>query len=194
MNFRMKLGGDDRPHDNVHYTEGYNTGFAAAMDEMRRRTRSYADDHEDIENRRGRRARGYVEEYDPPASNKTHWPIETRQIGFDTEDRRTRNDTEALMRMMDDLKEGQQHIMRGMAATVKKLDPRMEALLETAAGVLENPPSTWEPHMKRGDYLGIAKMEGKELLNALEAHKSEKDMRKELSHTLAALLQLTTAH
>lgn len=181
MNFRMKLGGDDKPHDNVHYTEGYNTGFAAAMDEMRRRTRSYADDH----------ARGYVEEYDPPADNRTHWPVETRQIGFDTEDRRTRNDTETLMRMMDDLKEGQRHIMRGMAATSKKLDPRMEALLETAAGVLENPPSTWEPHMKRGDYLGIVKMEGKELLTALEAHKSEKDMRKELSHTLAALLQLT---
>ena len=178
MNFRMKLGGDDK--DNAHYTDGYNTGYAHAMDEMRRRTRSY----DEPEDRRGRRSR---------AEDDRYWPIETRQIGFARHDGGdSHGDTAMLLDMMHELKESHESLKHGLASTVKKLDPRLIALLETAASVTENPPSTWEAHMKRGDYLGILRMEGKELMSALEAHKPEKEMRKELSHTLAALMELLT--
>lgn len=187
MNFRMKLGGGEKRHEeSAHYTEGYNAGYNMAMDEMRRRTRGH-DDYDEIESRRGRRSRS--------AMDDVHWPLESRQIGFTGhDDKRHHDDMESLMRMMDDIKEGQERIKQGLAASTKKLDPHMDALLETATGVLDNPPSTWESYIKRQDYIGIAKMEGKELLAALEAHKPMKDIRKELSHTLAALLQLTTAH
>lgn len=169
MGLRLTMGG--REHDdNGRYTEGYNAGFNQAMEEMRRRSRGESMDD-----------------------------VQGRQIGFtpyETEDRRRgrprgeHSDMAEMLDMMHELKKGQESLKAGLASPVKKLDPRMDSLLETAVGVVDNPPSTWEPHMKRQDYLGIAKMEGKELLTALEAHKSAQDIRKELSHTIAALLQL----
>lgn len=205
MNFRMTLGGnrEEKHQGSEHYTEGYNAGYNNALEEMRRRSRGFAEPlhnphNYEVEDRRGRRSRGeWGTEHMP--MDDVHWPLEQRQIGFvpDVEDRRGRRgrgeydeNTEMLMQMMHELKAGQEQLKRGMTATAKKLDPHMEALLETATDVLENPPSTWESHMKRQDYLGIAKMEGKELLSALEAHKPVKEIRKELSHTLAALLML----
>lgn len=193
MNLRMTLGGEHKEHH--QYTEGYNAGFNMAMDEMRRRTRSYSP-HEEWENRRGR-PRGTYEEHDMPRDD-VRWPIGFAHE-YPVEDRRGRRSrgeddsrVDMLMDMMHDLKTEHEHLKRGMASSMKKLDPHMTALLETATSVMENPPSTWDAYMKREDYLGIAKMEGKELLTALEAHKPVKDIRKELSHTLAALMMLAT--
>lgn len=208
MNLRMTLGGDKgrKHHDSEHYTEGYNTGYNNAYEEMRRRTRGFAEPlHDDVESRR-RRSRAEYDGHHMPTDG-IRWTTENRQIGFmphhehdEVEDRRGRrgraeydesvHPMDALMDMVSDLKKGQEHIKQGMASSMKKLDPRMEGLLETATTVLDNPPSTWQAYMKREDYLGIAKMEGKELIAALEAHKPIKDIRKELSHTLAALMQL----
>lgn len=218
MGIRMTIGGN-RPgdtHENHHYTEGYNAGYNNAMHEMRRSRDTY----DDVEDRRGRRSRSAYDEvedrrrrsrgeYDEShmPMDDVHWPLENRRIGFgthgddDIESRRGRrsrstyemnDDMNMLMDMVHDLKKGQEHLKHGMVDSMKKLDPRMASLLETATGVLENPPSTWGAYMKRGDFLGIAKMEGKELLSALEAHKPIKDIRKELSHTLAALMQLAS--
>lgn len=180
MNFRMPLGGGKQ--DNQPYTEGYNAGYNSAVEEMRRRTRS-ADDYNATEARRR-------------AEADIHWPIEARRMGYVGEPQQTdhHDDMRMMMNMLHEVKEGQEQLKRGMTSAVKKLDPHMEALLETATTVLDAPPSTWEPYVKRQDYFGIAKMEGKELLTALEEHKPVKDIRKELSHTLAALLQLAAAH
>lgn len=199
VSFRMKLGGGHESEQ--HYTEGYNAGYNMAMDEMRRRTRGYSphqhhEDYDEVENRRRRRTRGEYDGHDMPKDD-VHWPIGfTHEYPVEDRRRRTRGEdddrVDMLMDMVHSLKEGQEHIKRGMVSTAQKLDPRMAALLETATGVMENPPSTWDAYMKRADYLGIAKMEGKELLSALEAHKPIKDIRKELSHTLAALMMLAT--
>lgn len=81
----------------------------------------------------------------------------------------------------------------GMAKKLTKIDPRLVGVLESAMTVLENPPSTWAQYMHRKDYAGIAKMEGKELMTALEARKPISDIRKELTHTLAALFQMASA-
>lgn len=172
MGLRMTMGGR-REEEHPQYTEGYNAGYTHALDEMRRR-RTRAEQHMPYDD--------------------VHWPVEeTRRMGYidDRRGRRSRAEhDDEMLAMMHELKEGYEDLKRGMASA-KKLDPHMEALLETATGVLESPPSTWEPYVKKRDYLGIAKMEGKELLAALEAHKPVKDIRKELSHTLAALMQLT---
>lgn len=204
MGFRMTLGGEhsDKHHEGRHhYTEGYNAGYNTAVDEMRRRTRGYGfypdyDASGDMEARRGRRARSEYTDPDMP-HNDVHWPIGFAHE-YPVEDRRRRargeedDRVDMLMDMMHDLKAEHEHLKQGMASSMQKLDPRLVAVLETATGVMENPPSTWDAHMKRMDYLGIAKMEGKELLSALEAHKPVKEIRKELSHTLAALLMLAT--
>lgn len=185
MGLRMTMGGR-KQDDSERYAEGYNNGFTHAMEEMRRRMLA----HEPMEDAEEMRRRMMA-----------HWPLENRQIGFipyETEDRRRgrprgeHEDMAEMMDMMRKLKESHESLKQGLASTVKKLDPRLVSLLETATSIAENPPSTWEPHIKRGDYLGIVKMEGKELMSALESHKSGKDMRKELSHTLAALMQLIT--
>lgn len=202
MNFRMTLGGrhkDEHHHEDEsrRYAEGYNLGYNMAMDEMRRRTRSFHP-HEEWEDRR-RRTRGFLpdeewERHNP--HNDVHWPI-----GFahdyppEGRRRRSRGEDDSRIEMLMDMvsaMKAEHDYKRGVASSVEKLDPRMAALFETAAGVLDNPPSTWDAYMKREDYLGIAKMEGKELLTALEAHKPVKDIRKELSHTLAALMMLAT--
>lgn len=167
MHFRMTMGGREEPKQ--HYTEGYNAGYNNALEEMRRRTRGFDDDYE--------------------ARRRTRAEMEPRRMGFSHPD-----PMDELVDMLHDIKRGQEHLKQGFAAAAKKLDPHMEALLETATTVLDDPPSTWEPYVKRQDYFGIAKMEGKELLTALEEHKPVKDIRKELSHTLAALLQLAAAH
>lgn len=203
MNYRMTLGGsrEEKPHGNDYYTEGYNAGYNNAVEEMRRRARSYAaskDDYDAPENRhRGR------SQYD---NDNIHWPLDARQIGFTgvppkqdshyvpQQNRPQQHDDpmDKIMDMLQEVKQGQEHIKHGMASA-KKLDPRLEGVLESATQVLENPPSTWSPYQHRKDFTGIAKMEGKELLAALEAKKPIQEIRKELTHTIAALFQLVSA-
>lgn len=166
MNFRMTLGGSSEEHER-RYSEGYNKGYTEAMEEMRRGRR---------------RARSeYMPWDDREPYGGIHWPVEMRRIGFGEPDEPR----------MHHGKGGMTRSQEQMGRSVMdELDPHMEGLLESAMGVLDEPPSTWKAYTQRSDYLGIAKMEGKELLNALEAHKPVKDIRKELTHTLAALLQL----
>lgn len=195
VNFRMKLGGDHEEHEGRHhYTDGYNAGYNMAMDEMRRRRTRGEEDHHYSPHMT--HTMPHHDGHYPPQDD-VHWPIGfTHPYPVEDRRRRTRGESDdrvdMLMDMVHSLKEGQEHIKRGMASTVQKLDPRLVAVLETAVEVMENPPSTWDAYMKRMDYLGVAKMEGKELLAALEAHKPVKDIRKELSHTLAALMMLVT--
>lgn len=211
MSIRMILGGGhrDKHHDGDHYTEGYNAGYNNAMDEMRRRTRGYASplhDEHDMEDRRRTRSEHDVEDRRRTRSehehhypnDDVHWPVEARQIGFTGEP--PHHDSHyippydpmnKIMDMLHDVKQGQEHIKKGMASAMK-LDPRLEGVLESAVSVMENPPSTWAQYQHRKDFIGIAKMEGKELLAALEARKPMQDIRKELTHTIAALFQLVS--
>lgn len=174
MSFRIPLGGDKRrPEQEQHYTEGYNAGYNAGMEEARRRGSRAMDNtmtSPDYERRPAMRQIGFGEAIQP----------------------RGEDDMDALMRAVDELKEGQHQIMRGMMETRQTLDPRLDGVLETATGVLENPPVTWDTYLQRKDYAGIAKMEGKELLAALEAKKPMRDIRKELTHTIAALFQMVS--
>lgn len=66
----------------------------------------------------------------------------------------------------------------------------LPGVFEAAVDVIKSPPPTWPDYLKKGDYPGIVKMETGELLTALEEKKPLKDVRKELTHTVAALLQL----
>lgn len=79
----------------------------------------------------------------------------------------------------------------------KKLSCALSGLLsafptvaETVFGVVASPPPTWADYLKRSDFGGIAKMEFGELMQAVQAKKPLKDLKKELSHTAAALLML----
>lgn len=66
----------------------------------------------------------------------------------------------------------------------------LPGVFEAAVDVIKSPPPTWPDYLKKSDYPGIVKMETGELLAALEEKKPLKDVRKELTHTVAALLQL----
>lgn len=147
-----------------------------APEEMRRRTRgmmhedemAHGDEYEN-EMRRGRRTRS---EYEPESN---------RQIGYDT----FHTDATEMRGGMKGLKDGTHEMGKSVP-----LDPSMESVLESADALLKSPPPTWVAYLHKKDYLGIAKMEGKELMRALEAKKPAKEIRKELVHTMAALLQL----
>ncbi|MBD5585208.1 MAG: hypothetical protein HDQ88_09000 [Clostridia bacterium] len=142
---------------------------------MRRRTRSMHEDEMrrdgeyENEMRRGRRTRG---EYEPESN---------RQIGYDT----FHTDATEMRGGMKPLKDGAHEMGKAVP-----LDPSMESVLESADALLKSPPPTWVAYLHKKDYLGIAKMEGKELMRALEDKKPAKEIRKELVHTMAALLQL----
>lgn len=130
----------------------------------------YAKAMDTIEDRRGRRSRAEMPEhhqigFTPHPAGRWTWGHDASHHAAGEEE----------------------HEEMGKAYT---LDPRMETLLEFACDVLDHPPSTWDAMLKRHDYHGIAKMEGKELLAALEEHKSSSDIRKELAHAIAAALQL----
>lgn len=66
----------------------------------------------------------------------------------------------------------------------------LPAFLENALSVIDSPPPTWPPYLEKKDFGGIAKMEFGELVKAVEQHKPVTDLKKELTHTAAALLQL----
>lgn len=158
-----------------------------------RRTRGTYDDYAMEEEMRRRRSRGFLpmdHEYEghyPPAPRQCapfdHYPEEgaARPIGFRHE------------ATSKGASGGHEEGLMGMAQSLKKIDPRLVGVLESAVGVLDNPPSTWAQYMHRKDFAGIAKMEGKELMTALEAHKPVSDIRKELTHTIAALFQMVSA-
>lgn len=162
-------------------TRDYRDGYEDAMEEMRRRrsrgmlwddgaednTRRYwepdemrRDPRQEEEMRRGRRRRGRGE-----------MEMRGRPIGFGTKD------------------DSMTQEMGGISDTVP-FDPSMESVLEHADHLIKTPPSTWPPYIQRGDFLGIAKMEAKELMKALESGKGAGDIKKELTHTLAALMLL----
>lgn len=194
MGFRIPLdGGEKRPGHERYYTEGYNAGYATAMDEMRKRTRGEMDGHYPPEDQ-GRP--GSMEERYPPEDRKRtrsmdeYWSHEPQRIGF-TSPPHERPDM--LMEMVRDIKHGQDQIIRGMAESSEKLDPRLEAVLESAVKVMEHPPVTWEPYLQKKEYGDIVKMEWKELLAALEAKKPMRDIRKELTHTVAAVFAMVSA-
>lgn len=55
--------------------------------------------------------------------------------------------------------------------------------------VAANPPETWDEYLQKKDFAGIVSMESKELLEELKQKKLPKEIKKELTHTLAALLR-----
>lgn len=193
MGFRIPLGGRKDPVENDEYKKGYDDGYKASFEDT-----AWLVDRARKAEARGRSGDDYQAHWSPQKP-------ESRRMGFggeDTEDRRRRayapEDSFPVAMLMDKLgklEEGQEHIRHKISeATEDKLDPRLAAVLEAAAEVMDNPPSTWSPYLHRMDYAGIAKMEGKELLTALEARKPLKDIRKELTHTIAALFQMMAAH
>lgn len=151
--------------------------------EMRRRSRSAMDKHypyhpadmvEELRRRRAAMDNAYPLPYGG-GDEMNMPPHDARRIGFYPEGRG---------------EHGSEHggMVQGMAKSLP-LEPRLDAVLEDAVKVLKNTPETWKPYLKTHDYAGIVRMEGKELLQALEQGKSMKDVRKELMHTLAALFQ-----
>lgn len=168
---------------------GYEDHFGDDPAEMRRRSRGAYEDNwgDDSEMRRGRRARSA---WDDSESRMDEMRRRSMRGDDDMTDRHMGYDTSEHMPMearggMSGLKQGTQQLGKAVP-----LDPSMESVLEAATKVLDTPPATWVAYLHKKDYLGIAKMEGKELMQALEAKKPAKEIRKELIHTMAALMQL----
>lgn len=154
-----------------------------------RRPRSEMDVREEPESRRGRTRSHWDEEPDsrrrPRACEEEHYFPEQAlpRIGYAA----SHEMPEASMGG------GVAHLMEQGKAAVKKIDPALVGVLEDAVKVLQSPPQTWPAYLHRKDYAGIVDMEAKELLNAIKEKKPVSDMRKELTHTIAALFKLAAS-
>lgn len=193
MGFALMLGhrlGDNREDMELRRRrrsaeDTYPWGDTADEMEMRRRRRSEANNHwgdpeEEMEMRRMRRsAMDFGDDY--VEMEMRRW---RNEMGFDTR----QNEMDEMRAEMHRLKKKVGELAGSGYASVKKLAPNLEGVLDDATKVIQNPPSTWPMYLQKHDYKGIAKMEGKELMAALESGKAPKDIRKELAHTVAALM------
>lgn len=63
-------------------------------------------------------------------------------------------------------------------------------IVGAAVEVIGNPPDTWPSYLRGEDYIGIFRMEGNELIQAVEGGKPLRAVDRELTHTTAAMLLL----
>lgn len=191
MEARRRRGEMDYPSPHMYHDDWHE------MDRRRRSRGMYEDDtfypgmedHYDEESRRGR-ARSYDEgsHYDEESRRgrpRSHYD-EPQRMGY------VRDERDDMRAMMHDISKKLDKVARSGYASVKKLAPNLEGVLEDATEVMQEHPKTWLPYIQKHDYAGIAKMEGKELLSAIEAKKPAHEIRKELVHTIAALLQFAS--
>lgn len=193
MGFTLVLGhrlGDNREDMELRRRrrsaeDTYPWGDTADEMEMRRRRRSEANNHwggpeEEMEMRRMRRsAMDFGDDCVEMEMRRRR-----NEMGFDTR----QNEMDEMRAEIHRLKKKVGELAGSGYASVKKLAPNLEGVLDDATKVIQNPPSTWPMYLQKHDYKGIAKMEGKELMAALESGKAPKDIRKELVHTVAALM------
>lgn len=83
----------------------------------------------------------------------------------------------------------QLHSMPMADALDPKLTEKLEELFSEAVEIAANPPDTWKDYLRKKDYAGIVGMESKELLDELKKNKLPKDLKKEITHTLAAIIR-----
>lgn len=85
-------------------------------------------------------------------------------------------------------------MMSALDGAVKPLLGKLESvsptLVDEASKILKQPPHTWGGYLMKKDYAGILNMELGELKKALDAKKPAGELKKEMSHALAAMLKL----
>ena len=152
------------------------------------------------DNRGGSRGAMNTTEWDNPVTEGNHMgyitPQETRNNNYYI---RRGEDNDHVRSMMSDIHRmcsrmeqrmsdmEQRETMRDTLGGVKDLTPAIPYALTEAMNVAKNPPETWKQYMENGDYKNIARMEVSELLNAMN---SGGNVKKEISHTIAALMKL----
>lgn len=95
----------------------------------------------------------------------------------------------------DDEDDEDDHGPLNLDAIMSKAPPidclrNIPGIVSAAVEVIGNPPETWPPYLHKEDYIGIFRMEGNELIQAVEDGKSLRDVDRELTHTTAAMLLL----
>lgn len=104
-------------------------------------------------------------------------------------------DPQRMMMRMHELEKEKKNLEQAMQRMpmVHELHPelveKLEKLFNEAVDVAANPPETWDEYLQKKDFAGIVSMESKELLEELKQKKLPKEIKKELTHTLAALLR-----
>lgn len=77
----------------------------------------------------------------------------------------------------------------GMMRPSRKLEEKLEGMMESAISVSMNPPDTWKSYLEGKDMVGLVEMESKELVGVLKKHAPAADVHREMVHTLAAMLR-----
>jgi hypothetical protein len=77
----------------------------------------------------------------------------------------------------------------GLMRPSRKLEEKLEGMMESAISVSMNPPDTWKPYLDGKDMVGLVEMESKELVGVLKKHAPAADIHREMVHTLAAMLR-----
>lgn len=160
----------------------YARGYADAVSAMHH---PWGDPEEDMEMRRRRRSHHDMPWGDPEEDMEMRRRRMHHPWGDPEEDMEMRRRRGHMPDWMDKPRQ------IGFTAKATPLDPALESVLENAEHVMQSPPETWAPYKRQKDFKGIVKMEVQELVKALEQGKSAKDIKKELTHTVAALMQLT---
>lgn len=104
-------------------------------------------------------------------------------------------DPQRMMMRMHELEKEKKNLEQAMQRMpmVHELHPelieKLEKLFNEAVEVASNPPETWDEYLQKKDFASIVSMESKELLDELKQKKLPKEIKKELTHTIAALLR-----
>lgn len=104
-------------------------------------------------------------------------------------------DPQRMMMRMHELEKEKKQLEQAMQnmPMVHEMNPeligKLEDLFNEAVEVASNPPETWDEYLQKKDFAGIVSMESKELLDELKQKKLPKEIKKELTHTIAALLR-----
>lgn len=107
-----------------------------------------------------------------------------------------REDMMMRMKELDEERAHLEHAMKSMESSIPMMDDmnpelveKLESVFGEAVAIASDPPETWNKYIEKEDYAGIVGMESKELVDALKQKKLPKEVKKELTHTLAAILR-----
>lgn len=143
---------------------------------------------------------GFIQNHQPPMEGK----INIRRNEYNNTSMEARGESNAMEQMKRSMKrmsKRMDHMEKGSAEGFAKggeimyggeVLKKLPQVARKASKIIKNYPETWDEYLEEEDYQGIFEMESKELEKAMEEGE-KKDLEKECSHVLAALMLMCVA-
>lgn len=139
-------------------------------------------------------------------SKDTMWPSYSKQDSYPSHKEHDHDEdadsmqyasVDEISRRMKELDEEREELQKAMDHAKEmeelhsqELEEKISAIFNDAVDIDADPPDTWKPYMEKGDIAGIISMESKELVDALKKRRPSKDIHKEITHLLAAIMKI----